>query len=127
MPPQDSLRLHHLGQIKQIGPDPRDPYQHCAVAWTLANRGSKYWQVAWEQKLKSVERAVLGSNVYSRVEKNTDKALWGAARYSVTKLTIALSELYRSRWRLRPVLSDRNIKTDGVNLAHGRLPSMWFA
>ena len=27
MPPKDSLRLHHLGQIKQIGPNPRDPYQ----------------------------------------------------------------------------------------------------
>ncbi|MGA8559709.1 MAG: hypothetical protein WB685_09830, partial [Pseudolabrys sp.] len=27
MPPQDRLRLHHLGQIKQIGPNPRDPYQ----------------------------------------------------------------------------------------------------
>ena len=32
MPPQDRLRLHHLGQIKQIGPNPRDPYQQRPVA-----------------------------------------------------------------------------------------------
>jgi hypothetical protein len=27
MPPKDSFGLHHLGQIKQIGPNPRDPYK----------------------------------------------------------------------------------------------------
>ena len=31
MPPQDRLRLHHLGQIKQIRPNPRDPYQQRPV------------------------------------------------------------------------------------------------
>src|ERR1700693_5514447 len=31
MPPKDSLRLHHLGQIKQIGANPRDPYQQRPV------------------------------------------------------------------------------------------------
>src|SRR5690348_12414157 len=51
----------------------------CSVTWTLANRGSEYWQVAWEQKLKSVEKDVLGGHFYSRVEQNTDKTWWGAA------------------------------------------------
>jgi hypothetical protein len=32
----------------------------CSVAWTLVNRGSKYWQEAWEQKLERVEQEVLG-------------------------------------------------------------------
>src|SRR5215471_8129050 len=27
MPAQDRLRLHHLGQVKQMRPNPRDPYQ----------------------------------------------------------------------------------------------------
>ena len=31
MPPQDRLRLHHLRQIQQIGPDPRDPHQQRPV------------------------------------------------------------------------------------------------
>ena len=32
----------------------------CSIAWTLQNRGSKYWQEAWEQKVRAVERDVLG-------------------------------------------------------------------
>ena len=32
MPPKDRLRLHHPGQIKQIGPDPCQPYQQRPVA-----------------------------------------------------------------------------------------------
>jgi hypothetical protein len=31
VPSQDGLRLHHLGQIEQIGPNPRDPYQQRPV------------------------------------------------------------------------------------------------
>ena len=27
MPPQDRLRLNHIGYIEQIGPNPRHPYQ----------------------------------------------------------------------------------------------------
>src|SRR6185437_4514266 len=30
----------------------------CSVAWTLANRGGKYWQEAWEGKVEAVERDV---------------------------------------------------------------------
>jgi hypothetical protein len=70
----------------------------CSIAWTLANRGSKYWQVAWEQKLKSVEKSALGNDVYSRIEQNTDQAWWGAARYSVTRLTIAMSDFTILVW-----------------------------
>src|SRR5262245_34674091 len=31
MPPQDRLLLHHLGQVKQIRPGPRDPHQQRPV------------------------------------------------------------------------------------------------
>src|SRR5262249_51876451 len=31
MPAQDCLRLHHLGQVKQIRPNPRDPHQERPV------------------------------------------------------------------------------------------------
>src|SRR5947209_3748756 len=59
----------------------------CSIAWTLANRGSKYWQIAWEQKLERVQKAAIGQDLYFNVEKNTDKSWWGAwPRYSVTRL-----------------------------------------
>jgi hypothetical protein len=34
----------------------------------LQNRGGKYWQEAWEQKLKTVEVDVLGTNLFSNIE-----------------------------------------------------------
>lgn len=36
----------------------------CSIAWTLANRGSKYWQEAWEQKVESVQCQVLNCNLF---------------------------------------------------------------
>lgn len=70
----------------------------CSIAWTLMNRGSKYWQVAWEAKLNSVEKNVLGRAVYSVIEPNTDQGFWGAWRYSVTRLTVALSDFTVLVW-----------------------------
>jgi hypothetical protein len=70
----------------------------CSIAWTLMNRGSKYWQVAWEAKLNSVEGGALGRSVYSNIEPNTDQGFWGAWRYSVTRLTIALSDFTVLVW-----------------------------
>ena len=70
----------------------------CSVAWTLANRGSKYWQNAWEKKLRDVQTEALGCQVYSVLEPNDDRGIWGAARYSVTRLTIALSDFAVLVW-----------------------------
>jgi len=70
----------------------------CSVAWTLANRGSKYWQFAWERKLKSVQKKVLGREVYFDVVQNTQRSWWGPWRYSVTKLTMALSDFSVLIW-----------------------------
>jgi hypothetical protein len=33
----------------------------CSFAWTLLNRGSKYWQESWEQKIERAEKDVIGS------------------------------------------------------------------
>lgn len=70
----------------------------CGVAWSLLNRGSKYWQIHWEKKLKSVEEIVFGEKLYSRDIPNPDRSIWGAARYSVTKLTVALSDFATLVW-----------------------------
>ena len=32
----------------------------CSLAWTLANRGSKYWQEQWESKIEAVEDQITG-------------------------------------------------------------------
>lgn len=70
----------------------------CSVAWTLANRGSKYWQYHCEQKLKSVESAALGRAIFAEDIVNNDRELWGGKRYSVTRLTIALSDFVVLVW-----------------------------
>jgi len=70
----------------------------CSVAWTLANRGGKYWQEAWEGKVEAVERDVLGAPLFSNPEPLQCKGPWGAARFSVSKLTIALSDFTVLVW-----------------------------
>ena len=79
----------------------------CSVAWTLANRGSKYWQEAWEQKVEREERDVLGGPFFSVVEPvQTWKGSWlRARRYSVSKLTIALSDFTALVWFIVTVKS----------------------
>lgn len=70
----------------------------CSVAWTLQNRGSKYWQEAWEQKVESVEVAVLGAPLFSNHEPLQPKGFWGAGNFSVTKLAIAMSDFTVLVW-----------------------------
>lgn len=72
----------------------------CSMAWTLGNRGSKYWQEAWEQKVKVVEKDVLGTDLFSNPEPRQRKGLWGAAEFSVSRLAIALSDFAVLIWVL---------------------------
>jgi hypothetical protein len=69
-----------------------------SFAWTLQNRGSKYWQEAWETKVESVEMSVLGTNLFSNVEPVQQKGFWGAKRYSVSKMAIAMSDFTCLIW-----------------------------
>jgi hypothetical protein len=70
----------------------------CSVAWTLQNRGSKYWQEAWEQKVETVEKEVLGAPLFSNWEPVNRKGFWGAAKFSVSKLATALSDFTVLTW-----------------------------
>lgn len=72
----------------------------CSVAWTLANRGSKYWQGAWEAKLETFEDSFLGVKLFSEPYTPRNKAWWGEWRYSVSRLTIALSDFTVGLWVL---------------------------
>jgi hypothetical protein len=70
----------------------------CSVAWTLANRGSKNWQNVWEHKVRVTEVDALGRGISAEGAPRKEEGLWGAARYSVTRLTIALSDFTVLVW-----------------------------
>lgn len=62
----------------------------CSVCWNLANRGSKYWHEAWEQKVKREEYKI-GEFLFSKNEDVPSEGWLSARRYSVSKLVILLS------------------------------------
>src|ERR1700733_6056735 len=70
----------------------------CSTAWTLINRGSKYWYEAWEQKVASIEKEALGAPLFSNVEILVRSGWWGAARYSAAKITIGFSDFVVLTW-----------------------------
>ena len=62
-------------------------------AWTLANRGSKYWQQTWERRLETLEVDVTGPLFGVDSPAQTDSIAWlRSRRFSVSKLAIALSD-----------------------------------
>lgn len=89
----------------------------CSVVWTLSNRGSKYWQETWEAKVERIEdalpkftvsadpvhmpRGLLPIQPLFRTWEppDTSKGRWLRGRqFSVSKLTIALSDFTSLVW-----------------------------
>jgi hypothetical protein len=71
----------------------------CSIAWTLVNRGSKYWQEAWEQKILRLEPQE-PEPLFARVEPpDLTKGQWLRGRqFSVSKVAIALSDYSVILW-----------------------------
>ncbi|HUN56111.1 MAG TPA: hypothetical protein VMU29_13250 [Smithella sp.] len=70
----------------------------CSLCWTLANRGSKYWQENWETKVDLVGKNRVG-DLFTKNEPIQDKGIWLSARkYSVSRLTIGLSDYTFLLW-----------------------------
>jgi hypothetical protein len=70
----------------------------CSFAWTLINRGSKYWQEQWESKIENEEDQVTWPLFKTR-EPEQDKGSWLRGRkYSVSKITIAVSDYVSFVW-----------------------------
>jgi hypothetical protein len=69
----------------------------CSMAWTLANRGSKYWQEQWESKIENVEREVTGP-LFQKIEPKQAKGWFGGREYSVSKLAILVSDYVSIIW-----------------------------
>jgi hypothetical protein len=71
----------------------------CSVAWAWVNRGSKYWQEAWEAKVERSEDAVTGALFQVEEPLKKGNGWWLAARrYSVSKLSIAMSDYTTCLW-----------------------------
>lgn len=69
----------------------------CSLAWTLANRGSKYWQENWEQKVAKAEDAVVGE-LFRKQMPRERKGPFSGYRFSVSRLAIALSDFTVIAW-----------------------------
>ena len=92
----------------------------CSFAWTLANRGSKYWYEAWEQKLSELEQR-LGSQMFFKMEdKIGTKVPWlSGHRFSVSKLAIGLSDFTCFIWGvivIRETISDFEVIKNFCNV-----------
>lgn len=65
----------------------------CSVAWSLGNRGSKFWQESWETKVERIEPSITGPMFSKPEEVQSHKNFWlRGRRFSVSKLAIALSD-----------------------------------
>lgn|GEM_PF-2209919 len=71
-----------------------------SLAWTLQNRGSKYWQEAWEAKVERLELQVLGLRLFGDQEPRKKTGLWGGWRYSASRVTTQLSDFTLATWLL---------------------------
>lgn len=71
----------------------------CSVAWSLGNRGSKFWQESWETKVERIEPSVTGAMFAQPEAVQTHKNFWlRGRRFSVSKLAIALSDYTIILW-----------------------------
>jgi len=71
----------------------------CSCAWTLVNRGSKYWQENWETKVERFEDPITGALFVQEELPQSYKGWWLRGRqYSVSKLAIALSDYVFLLW-----------------------------
>ncbi len=65
----------------------------CAVAWSLVNKGSKYWQENWEQYVDA-----LGEDIVGPLFKYTIEPTGNLRRYSVSKINLCLSRYIIVVW-----------------------------
>lgn len=71
----------------------------CSFAWTLVNRGSKYWQENWEQHVDELERKTIDPLFKDTKPQKTNTYFWLMSRqYSVSKIAIALSDYVTILW-----------------------------
>lgn len=73
----------------------------CSFAWSLANRGSKYWQEYWEGQVNAYQHFATGDIFIDHTPKKS--SAWdhlGPRRFSVSKLAMALSDYVLVLWTI---------------------------
>lgn len=71
----------------------------CSVAWSVGNRGSKYWQEYWEQKVSFLQHYTTGNIFYDREpRKESIWKIYAPRRNSVSKLAMGLSDYAVGVW-----------------------------
>lgn len=91
----------------------------CSIVWSQGNRGSKYWQEYWENKVNILQHQTTGNIFYDRKPKSP--RFWdffAGRRISVSKLTMALSDFTVFLWFLLCLLTfvDRDMITPYQNM-----------
>ena len=71
-----------------------------SLCWTLGNRGSEYWYENWEKHVVEKEDEITGPLFRIKDSDPKDKGIWGAKRFSVSRLTTALSDYVTILWLL---------------------------
>lgn len=70
----------------------------CSLCWTLLNRGSKFWQENWESKVAD-EKLSKYHELFTTIEPVQSKfPILQARKFSVSKLTIGLSDYVVLLW-----------------------------
>jgi len=69
----------------------------CSLCWTLANRGSKFWQENWETQVEESEDEITGP-LFKKSAPRQKKGWFSAQEYSVSKLAISLSDYLTVVW-----------------------------
>jgi len=73
------LFLSHLGLI-------------ASLCWFVVNKGSKYWQENWEQKVNNFEKNTgIHNDLFSHKMPQMKKGIWEGEKFSVSKVTIYFS------------------------------------
>ena len=70
----------------------------CSIAWTLVNRGSKFWQDSWEKNVGSFEDHYFGGTFFTKPRRDVKVALTTGGEFSVTRVTIILSYFVAFLW-----------------------------
>lgn len=71
-----------------------------SLAWSLANRGGKYWYESWEQKISATEDLLIEEPFFHRWEPRDRGKCWyfRGQLYSVSKIAILLSDVVLLSW-----------------------------
>lgn len=94
-----------------------------SFAWTLMNRGSKYWQETWEDRAGRND----STGFFQSWEPLQKKNFWSAKRFSVSKLAIILSDFVVFCWLIilgNDVYSQIKKPSEGSSLAAGDIASI---